>query len=315
MAGTTSLELEIINLHREGHGLDYVCQELFSKLERSDAISSAEINNVIHFLQLAGRFDLIKTLLVNSLRRSKFGVLPIGLMADLYLKVTAHAVLDSDIEFFENHIYQIVQDSTAIEETILNSEFLNSISLRAGLEQAVGKDAKILYAKGSNLDDNATLENNATLFGKTLHRDDRTKQNLLLEAIKIAKESDVIIAALGESAEMSGESSSRTNLEIPQTQKDLLQELLKLGKPVVLILFNGRPLVLNQEVATVPSILNVWFPGSEAGFAIADVIFGIENPSGKLTTTFPRSVGQIPIFYNHKNTGRPLGNSEGKFEK
>ena len=191
----------------------------------------------------------------------------------------------------------------------------NSISLRAGLEQAVGKDAKILYAKGSNLDDNATLENNATLFGKTLHRDDRTKQNLLLEAIKIAKESDVIIAALGESAEMSGESSSRTNLEIPQTQKDLLQELLKLGKPVVLILFNGRPLVLNQEVATVPSILNVWFPGSEAGFAIADVIFGIENPSGKLTTTFPRSVGQIPIFYNHKNTGRPLGNSEGKFEK
>ena len=191
----------------------------------------------------------------------------------------------------------------------------NSISLRAGLEQAVGKDAKILYAKGSNLDDNATLENNATLFGKTLHRDDRTKQNLLLEAIKIAKESDVIIAALGESAEMSGESSSRTNLEIPQTQKDLLQELLKLGKPVVLILFNGRPLVLNEEVATVPSILNVWFPGSEAGFAIADVIFGIENPSGKLTTTFPRSVGQIPIFYNHKNTGRPLGNSEGKFEK
>ena len=191
----------------------------------------------------------------------------------------------------------------------------NSISLRTGLEQAVGKDAKILYAKGSNLDDNATLENNATLFGKTLHRDDRTKENLLLEAIKIAKESDVIIAALGESAEMSGESSSRTNLEIPQTQKDLLQELLKLGKPVVLILFNGRPLVLNQEVATVPSILNVWFPGSEAGFAIADVIFGIENPSGKLTTTFPRSVGQIPIFYNHKNTGRPLGNSEGKFEK
>jgi beta-glucosidase len=191
----------------------------------------------------------------------------------------------------------------------------NSISLRDGLEQAVGKDAKILYAKGSNLDDNATLENNATLFGKTLHRDDRTKENLLLEAIKIAKESDVIIAALGESAEMSGESSSRTNLEIPQTQKDLLQELLKLGKPVVLILFNGRPLVLNEEVATVPSILNVWFPGSEAGFAIADVIFGFENPSGKLTTTFPRSVGQIPIFYNHKNTGRPLGNSEGKFEK
>jgi beta-glucosidase len=125
----------------------------------------------------------------------------------------------------------------------------------------------------------------------------------------------VIIAALGESAEMSGESSSRTNLEIPQAQKDLLNALLKTGKPVVLTLFTGRPLVLVEENKTVPAILNVWFPGSEGGLPIADVLFGDVNPSGKLTATFPRNVGQIPIFYNHKNTGRPLGNSEGKFEK
>jgi hypothetical protein len=131
LAGTTSLELEIINLHREGRGLDYVCQELYSKIERSDAISSAEINNVVHFLQLAGRFDLIKILFINSLRKSKFGLLPVGLMADIHLKITPGAVSDADIEFFENHIYQLVQDSTAIEETILNSDFLNSISLRA----------------------------------------------------------------------------------------------------------------------------------------------------------------------------------------
>jgi beta-glucosidase len=153
------------------------------------------------------------------------------------------------------------------------------------------------------------------MFGKTLHRDNRTKEELLQEALKIASQADVIVAALGESAEMSGESSSRTNLEIPQTQKELLQALLKLNKPVVLVLFNGRPLVLNQEVATVPAILDVWFAGSEAGFAIADVLFGDENPSGKLTTTFPRSVGQVPIYYGQKNTGRPLGNKEGKFEK
>jgi beta-glucosidase len=133
--------------------------------------------------------------------------------------------------------------------------------------------------------------------------------------LKIANQSDVIVAALGESAEMSGESSSRTNLEIPQAQKDLLQALLKTGKPVVLVLFTGRPLVLVQENETVPAILNTWFAGSEAGSAIADVLFGDENPSGKLTATFPRSVGQVPIYYNQKNTGRPLGNKEGKFEK
>lgn len=190
-----------------------------------------------------------------------------------------------------------------------------SVSLVAGIKEVVGNTAKVLYAKGSNLDYDATFEENATMFGKTLHRDSRTSEELLAEALKIASQSDVIVAAIGESAEMSGESSSRTNLEIPQAQKDLLQELLKTGKPVVLVLFNGRPLVLNDENASVPAILDVWFAGSEAGSAIADVLFGNENPSGKLSATFPRSVGQVPIYYNQKNTGRPLGNKEGKFEK
>lgn len=191
----------------------------------------------------------------------------------------------------------------------------NSISLVAGIKSVVGTSAKVLYAKGSNLDYDPVLEEKATMFGKTLHRDNRTKEELISEALKVANQSDVIIAALGESAEMSGESSSRTNLEIPQAQKDLLAELLKTGKPVVLTLFNGRPLVLTDEKEKVPAILNAWFAGSEAGYAIADVLFGNENPSGKLTTTFPRSVGQVPIYYAHKNTGRPLGNKEGKFEK
>ncbi|HEU5290681.1 MAG TPA: beta-glucosidase BglX, partial [Cyclobacteriaceae bacterium] len=186
-----------------------------------------------------------------------------------------------------------------------------SISLLAGLQKAVGQNAKVVYAKGSNLTEDKVLEENSTLFGKTLHRDPRLAADIRNEALKIAQRADVIIVALGESAEMSGEASSRSNIEIPETQRELLQALLKTGKPVVLVLFTGRPLVLKWEHENVPAILNVWFAGSEAGDAISDVLFGDVNPSGKLSTTFPQNVGQIPIYYAHKNTGRPL--AEGKW--
>ena len=179
-------------------------------------------------------------------------------------------------------------------------------SLIEGLKEVVGGKAKILTAKGSNLMSDAEYEERATMFGRTLHRDNRTDKELLDEVLAVAAKSDVIVAALGESSEMSGESSCRTDLEMPDTQRALLQELLKTGKPVVLVLFTGRPLVLNWEQENVPAILNVWFGGSEAALAIGDVLFGNVNPSGKLTATFPKSVGQIPLFYNHKNTGRPL---------
>ncbi|MDP9230032.1 MAG: glycoside hydrolase family 3 C-terminal domain-containing protein, partial [Bacteroidota bacterium] len=155
------------------------------------------------------------------------------------------------------------------------------------------------------------FEERAGMFGKLLGRDKRPAAEIIQEALNVANQSDVIVVALGESAEMSGESSSRSNIEIPQVQKDLLQALLKTGKPVVLVLFTGRPLAIKWENENVPAILNVWFGGSEAGSAIADVLFGDVNPSGKLTTTWPQNVGQVPIYYNHKNTGRPLG--EGKW--
>lgn len=190
-----------------------------------------------------------------------------------------------------------------------------SITVLDGLKSVIGDKANINYAKGSNVDYDLTLEQRGTMFGKDIPRDNKTDKQLLDEALAIANKSDVIVATLGEAAEYSGESSSRTNLDIPQSQKDLLNALLKTGKPVVLVLFTGRPLVLVEEDKNVPAILNVWFPGSEAGLAIADVLFGDINPSAKLTTTFPRHVGQIPLFYNHKNTGRPLGNTDGKFEK
>ena len=181
-----------------------------------------------------------------------------------------------------------------------------SVPQLSGLQKSVGTQARVVYAKGSNLDADAVLEANATMFGKGLNRDNRSEAALREEAVRLARQSDVIVAALGESAEMSGEASSRVNIEIPQTQKDLLQALLATGKPVVLVLFTGRPLVLTDESKQVPAILNVWFGGSEAGDAIADVLFGEVNPSGKLTTTFPQHLGQVPIFYAHKNTGRPL---------
>ncbi|WP_029905723.1 beta-glucosidase BglX [Prevotella sp. 10(H)] len=185
-----------------------------------------------------------------------------------------------------------------------------------GVQAVAGSNAKVVYAKGSHLISDAAYEERATMFGRTLNRDKETRSNeeMLKEALDISRNADVIVAALGESSEMSGESSSRTELDIPDVQKTLLKELLKTGKPVVLVLFTGRPVTLTWEDENVPAILNVWFGGTEAAEAIGDVLFGDVNPSGKLVATFPKNVGQIPLFYNHKNTGRPL--QEGKwFEK
>jgi len=185
-----------------------------------------------------------------------------------------------------------------------------------GVQTVAGNNAKVVYAKGSHLTKDAKLEEHATMFGRTLHRDQETRsdEEMLREALEVSKNADVIVAALGESSEFSGEASSRTDIGIPDVQKILLQELLKTGKPVVLVLFSGRPMTLTWENENVPAILNVWFGGTEAANAIGDVLFGDVNPSGKLPATYPQNVGQIPLFYNHKNTGRPLG--EGKwFEK
>lgn len=187
------------------------------------------------------------------------------------------------------------------------------LSLLEGLKQIGGKDAKVTYAKGSNLIDNPQMQKDATMFGRDIAWDSRTEDEMIAEALKVAATSDVIVAALGEASEMSGESSSRTDIGIPQVQKRLLAKLVATGKPVVLVLFAGRPMTLVWEQENVPAILNVWFGGSEAAEAIADVVFGDVNPSGKLVSTFPRNVAQIPLYYNHLNTGRPA--SDKGFEK
>jgi beta-glucosidase len=194
------------------------------------------------------------------------------------------------------------------------TDYSTPISLLAGLKNKLGANANIIYAKGSNLDEDSVFEERAGMFGKETYRDRRPTEAILAEALEAANKADVIVAALGESAEMSGECSSRSSLDIPKTQVDLLKALLKTGKPVVLVLFAGRPMTIKWENENVPSILNVWFAGTEAGDAIADVLFGDAVPSGKLTTTWPQNVGQVPLFYNHKNTGRG-GPGEAWFTK
>ncbi len=186
-----------------------------------------------------------------------------------------------------------------------------SITVLKGFKDAIGNQADIFYAKGSNFVDDPKLD----LFYRNSRESSidptHTPQQLRDEAVALASKCDLIVAVMGEAAEMSGESSSRSDISLPGSQQELLKALLKTGKPVVLVLFTGRPLTLNWEQQNIPAILNVWFGGSQAGNAIADVVFGDVNPSGKLPVTFPQNVGQIPLFYNHKNTGRPL--PEGKW--
>lgn len=182
----------------------------------------------------------------------------------------------------------------------------NAVNLMQGLQANFGKEVKFISAKGANIDYDEKLEDIYAAHGKKTDRDNRPKEVLLKEAVDTANKADVIVLAIGESAEMSGESSSRTEITIPQSQIDLLNELKKTGKPIAVVLFTGRPLALTNMKDVPDAILNVWFAGSEAGNAISDVLFGKVNPSGKLPMTFPRSLGQVPIYYNSKNTGRPL---------
>ena len=177
-------------------------------------------------------------------------------------------------------------------------------TLLEAMRRAVGDKAEVMYAKGCNVCYDAELEKNSTMFGREM-RDNRPVDVMRDEALRIANECDVIVAAMGEPSEMSGESSSRSELSILDAQKDLLMALKATGKPIVLLNFTGRATVMDWEVENIPTILNVWFGGSEAADAICDVVFGDVAPSGKLTVTMPRNVGQIPIYYNHLNTGRP----------
>lgn len=183
-------------------------------------------------------------------------------------------------------------------------------TLKESMERALKGKAQLFYAQGCNIASDDALQK-AGEQGKNIMRVDDAQAKA--EALAVAAQADVIIAAMGEAAEFSGESHSRVNLELPDVQMALLKELVATGKPVVLLNFSGRPTILNWEKAHVPAILNVWFGGSEAGDAICDVVFGDKKPCGKLTTSFPQHVGQIPLYYNHFNTGRPVADGADRF--
>lgn len=179
-----------------------------------------------------------------------------------------------------------------------------AIPVLEGLKNA-GADKNIEYVKGANISDDTVLAKHVNVFGTRIDIDKRSPQEMIDEAVSLANRSDVVVAVVGEASEMSGESASRSMLNIPASQLNLLKALKKTGKPLVLVIMSGRPLVLNWENENADAILFTWHAGQEAGNAIADVLFGRVNPSGKLTTSFPRNVGQVPVYYNHLNTGRP----------
>ena len=189
--------------------------------------------------------------------------------------------------------------------------YKQAVSLWDALQKK-GNASSFLYAKGCNLVDDSSLMKKLNPHDAQLTLDSLSSQQLIDQAVATANESDVVVAVLGEAFGMTGEAASRSDIGLLQNQMELLKALKKTGKPIVLVLMNGRPLTLSWEDENMDAILETWFAGTMAGPAIADVLFGDANPSGKITMTFPRSVGQIPIYYNHKNTGRPF-NADQKY--
>jgi beta-glucosidase len=176
--------------------------------------------------------------------------------------------------------------------------------------QAQYPNNKFTYAKGANILDDEALIKKLNPHGAEIVPDSKTPQQLIDEAVDKAKDADVVVAFMGETFGMSGEAASRSDISLPQNQQTLLKALRATGKPIVLVLMNGRPLTLQWENDNMAAILETWFAGTKAGDAITDVLFGKYNPSGKLIMTFPRSVGQIPIYYSAKPTGRPMSDEQ-----
>jgi beta-glucosidase len=185
-----------------------------------------------------------------------------------------------------------------------------SVPVLDGMRAVGGNGVNILYAKGANITDDTLLAKQANVFGEKVDVGPGTPEQMLSEAVATANRADVIVAVVGEASEMSGEAASRSDISLPASQRRLLEELAKTGKPLVVVLMSGRPLTIERESQLATSLLHVWFQGHEAGNAIADVLFGNHNPSGKLTMSWPRNVGQIPVYYNYKNTGRPQDNNQ-----
>lgn len=189
-----------------------------------------------------------------------------------------------------------------------------SVPVIDGIKNVAGNNVNILYAKGANISDDTLFAKKVNVFGTRISIDTRSADEMIAEALEKAGQADVIVAVVGEASEMSGEAASRSDISIPESQKKLIRALAKTGKPLALVLMTGRPLALPEENNLADAILLTWHAGTEAGNAIADVLFGAYNPSGKLSASFPVNVGQIPVYYSQKNTGRPSDAYGSKFQ-
>lgn len=185
-----------------------------------------------------------------------------------------------------------------------------AVTVLEGIKNCIGTKAAVRYAKGANLSDDTLFAKKVNVFGTEIEIDKRSPDAMINEAVAISKQSDVIIAVVGEAADMTGEASSMADIGLQPSQRKLLEALKKTGKPIIMVLYNGRPMTLVWENKNMNAILDVWFGGTEGGNAVADVLFGDVNPEGRLTTSFPVHVGQIPVYHSMLNSGRPYNGEE-----
>jgi beta-glucosidase len=280
------VDMEMVSRLYNKHGA-----ELF----RSGQVSLATINEAVRrILRIKFRLGLFDHPYADEGRERSALLSPENLAAAREIASRSQVLLKNDHETLplskEVKSIALVGPLANDQKDMLGSwtgdgDIANAVTLLDGIKAKVSPATKINYAKGCDIDDDAT--------------------NGIDEAVRAARKSDVVIAAVGESADMSGEASSRASLDLPGRQLDLVKAVQATGKPVIIVLMNGRPLTINWIAENTPAILETWFGGTQAGNAIADVLFGDVNPGGKLPVTFPRAAGQEPLYYNHMNTGRP----------
>jgi beta-glucosidase len=266
-----------------------------AELLRSGQVSVATINEAVRrILRIKFRLGLFDRPYADEARERSALLTAESLAAAREISARSQVLLKNDHETLplskEVKSIALVGPLANDQKDMLGSwtgdgDVANAVTLLDGIKAKVSSATKINYAKGCDIDGDAT--------------------NGIDEAVRAARKSDVVIVAVGESADMSGEASSRASLDLPGRQLDLVKAVQATGKPVVVVLMNGRPLTINWIAQNAPAILETWFGGTQAGNAIADVLFGDVNPGGKLPVTFPRAVGQEPLYYNHMNTGRP----------
>jgi beta-glucosidase len=284
------------------------------KLLQDKKITLAEINAAVYRI-LSAKYDL--GLFKDPFRNCDTALATKEIMSAEHLK-DAQMIAERSIVLLKNErqLLPLKKDAKiALIGPLANSQrdmignwsaagdYTKAVTLLEGIKS---KTSNVTYAPGAHYSSDTMLLKKALQKQRLSAEDTANSAQMLAEAVALARQSDVVIMALGESQGMTGEAASRSDIGIPDSQKELLKAVYATGKPVVLVLMNGRPLTLEWEDANIPSILKTWFLGTEAGNAIAAVLFGDYNPAGKLTMTFPRNTGQIPVYYNHKNTGRPL---------